>query len=29
MNTTDPSVKGIVSEAEWERRVNLAACHRD
>ncbi len=28
MNTNDPSVKGHVSAAEWEQRVNLAACYR-
>ncbi len=28
MTTTDPTVKAKVSEAEWEQRVNLAACYR-
>jgi ribulose-5-phosphate 4-epimerase/fuculose-1-phosphate aldolase len=28
MNTETPSVRSQVSEAEWEARVNLAACYR-
>jgi ribulose-5-phosphate 4-epimerase/fuculose-1-phosphate aldolase len=28
MNAASPSVKSLVSAAEWEQRVNLAACYR-